>query len=414
MKIGNPPKFILRFFRWYCHPKMRDYIEGDLMEVYYRRVENLGKHKADIQFIIDVILLFRKGIIKPTEGNKNLNTYGMFKSYFTIGWRSLRKNTGYSYINVIGLTVGMAVTALIGLWIADEISYDTYHKNYSRIAEIYEHKIVNNGIAIVFSVPMPLPAVLKSTYNEDFKHVVRMWFESNHTLSIGEKKISRNGTFMDKDVLEMLSYEMLRGSWNSLNDQSSVVLSEPTAVALFGNTEPINQILRIDNLFDVKVTGVFKELPFNSRFRSLAFISNWDLWMSSNAWMKADENNWDSDIHTFVEIRPTTTFDLLTKKIRNIKFNNLPKEQSSNEKPQLFLHPMSRWHLYSEWKNGKEEGGRIQFVWLFAVIGVFVLLLACINFMNLSTAQSETRAREVGIRKSIGSARSQLIWQFFT
>ncbi len=212
----------------------------------------------------------------------------------------------------------------------------------------------------------------------------------------------------------MLSYDMLRGSWNSLNDPSSVVLSESTATALFGDLDPINQIMRIDNLLDVKVTGVFNELPFNSRFRSLAFISSWDLWVSSNAWMKADENNWDSDIHTFVEIQPTTTFDLLTNKIRNIKFDHLPKEQAANEKSQLFLHPMSRWHLHSEWKNGKEERGRIQFVWLFSVIGVFVLLLACINFMNLSTAQSEMRAKEVGIRKSIGSARWQLIFQFFT
>src|SRR5258708_24560481 len=308
----------------------------------------------------------------------------------------------------------MAVTALIGLWISDEISYDTYHKNYSQIAEVYEHKNVNNGIATVFSVPLPLPGVLKNSYKEDFKRVVRMWFESNHTLSIGEKKISRNGSFMDKEGLEMLSYDMLRGSRNSLNDPSSVVLSESTATALFGDLDPINQIMRIDNLLDVKVTGVFNELPFNSRFRSLAFISSWDLWVSSNAWMKADENNWDSDIHTFVEIQPTTTFDLLTNKIRNIKFDHLPKEQAANEKPQLFLHPMSRSHLHSEWKHGKDEGGRIQFVWLFAAIGVFVLLLACINFMNLSTAQSEMRAKEVGIRKSIGSGRWQLIFQFFT
>lgn len=411
---SSPPQWAIKFFRWYCHPKMQDYIEGDLLEVYERRCANLGKRKADVRFIADVIFLFRRGIIKPSEGYKNITTYGMLKNYFTIGWRSLRKNKGYAYINIAGLTVGMAVTTLIGLWMTDEISYDTYHKNYGRIAEIYEHKIANNSITTVFSVPMPLPTVLQTTYHEDFKHVVRMWFESNHTLSVGEKKISRNGTFMDKDGLEMLSYEMLRGSWSSLNDPSSIVLSESTALALFGDIDPINQIMRIDNLLDVKVTGVFKELPFNSRFRSLAFISSWDLWVSSNAWMKADENNWNSDIHTFVEIQPSTTFELLTNKIRNIKFDNLPKEQANNERPQLFLHPMSRWHLHSEWKNGKEQGGRIQFVWLFGVIGAFVLLLACINFMNLSTAHSETRAKEVGVRKSIGSARSQLIGQFFT
>src|SRR5579872_3179349 len=135
----------------------------------------------------------------------------MFKNYFAIGWRNLIKNKGYSYINIIGLTVGMTVTVLIGMWVADELSYDTYHKNYDRIAEVYEHKTVNNGVATVFSVPLPLPGVLKTNYSEDFRRVVKMWFESNHTLSIGEKKISRNGTVIDKEGLEMLSYEMLRG-----------------------------------------------------------------------------------------------------------------------------------------------------------------------------------------------------------
>src|SRR5258708_9358840 len=141
---ASPPQFVLKFFRWYCHPKMQDYIEGDLMEVYDRRVMNLGKRKADIRFIIDVILLFRPGIIKPARGYQNINTYAMFRNYFTIGWRSLRKNKGYSYINIIGLTVGMAVAALIGLWISDEISYDTYHKNYSWVGEVFDDKKFDN------------------------------------------------------------------------------------------------------------------------------------------------------------------------------------------------------------------------------------------------------------------------------
>jgi putative ABC transport system permease protein len=409
----KPPQIPLRFFRWFCHPKLRNHIEGDLMELYEERVKEFGKIKADIKFIIDVLLLFRQGIIKPTEGYKNLNTYGMYKSYFKIGWRSLLKNKGYSYINIVGLTMGMAVTLLIGIWVFDEVSFNHYHKNYNRIAEVYEHKITNNGIATVLSVPMPLASVLKSSYKEDFKKVVSMWFESNHILTLGEKKISRNGTFMSKGGLEMFSFEMTKGSWQSLDDPSSIVLSESTALALFGATDPINQLLRVDNLLDVKVTGVFKDLPFNSRFRSLEFISSWDLWVSSNAWMKADENNWNSDVLTFVEIESATSFDALTNKIKNIKYNNLPKEQAAKENPQLFLHPMGRWHLYSEWKDGKESGGRIQIVWLFGIIGSFVLILACINFMNLSTAQSEMRAKEVGIRKSIGSARTQLIGQFF-
>jgi len=415
----SPPQLPLRFFRWYCHPKLRNHIEGDLMELYEERVKEFGKRKADRKFIIDVLLLFRRGIIKPTEGYKNLNTYGMYKSYFKISWRGLVKNKGYSYINIVGLTVGMAVTLLIGMWVSDEMSFDRYYKNYDHIAQVYQHQTVSSEIKTNIAVPLPLAAELKSIYRNDFKHVVQMWWEGSHLLSIEEKKIPRNGVFMTKDGLEMFSFQMVKGSWKSLDDPSSIVLSESTAQVLFGDLDPIGQMLKIDNFMDVKVTGVFKENPSNSRFHSLQFISSWDLWMSANPWMREDENNWNSDainytdIITLVEIEHTTSFEAVSRKIENIKFNRLSHEQAIRENPKVFLQPMSRWHLHSQWKNGEESGGRIQFVWLFGIIGFFVLALACINFMNLSTAQSEMRAKEVGIRKSIGSVRSQLIGQFF-
>ena len=414
-----PPKLPLRFFRWFCHPKLLKYIEGDLMELYDERVKEKGKRKADVRFVIDVLLLFRPSIIKPADGYKNLNTYGMYKSYFKIGWRSLIKNKGYSYINIIGLSVGMAVTLLIGMWVFDEVSFNSYHQNFEHIAQVYQHQTISHEIKTNAAVPVPMSSELRTVYRNDFKHVVQMWWEGSHVLAIDEKKIPRNGTFMDKEGLEMFSFQMLQGSWKSLDDPSSIVLSESTAQALFGDQDPLNQLLKIDNKMDVKVTGIFKDVPANSRFHSLQFISSWSTWLSANPWLKDDENNWNSDdinfteAITFVEIEPTTSFEAVSKKIEKVKFNKLPREQATLENPLVFLQPMSRWHLHSEWKDGKENGGRIQFVWLFGIIGTFVLVLACINFMNLSTAQSEMRAKEVGIRKSIGSARAQLIGQFF-
>src|SRR6478736_9847387 len=136
VKSSIPPSIPLHFFRWFCHPKLRDHIEGDMMELYEERVKEIGKRKADLKFTIDVLLLFRKGIIKPTEGYKNLNTYGMYKSYFKIGWRNLIKNKGYSLINIGGLALGMAVAMIIGLWVFDELSFNKYHQNYSRIAQV--------------------------------------------------------------------------------------------------------------------------------------------------------------------------------------------------------------------------------------------------------------------------------------
>jgi putative ABC transport system permease protein len=339
----------------------------------------------------------------------------MITSFLTVAIRSITRSRGYSVINIAGLAVGMSVTMLIGMWVYDEVSFNQYHRHYERIGEVFQQQQVGTGeISTVLSGCGPLGAELKANYKDDFKHVIRMWWESNHILSIGDQKISQNGTFMDKDVLEMLTLKMIHGDWSALKDPASVVLSRSAAAALFGTTDPMDKMIRIDNTMDVKVTGVYDDIPDNSRFSALQFISTWDFFVAQNNWMKEEENNWTKSLTTFVELQPNISFENVSTKISGIKFNRLSREEALRQNPKLFVQPMSRWHLHSEWENGKEVRGRIQYVWLFAVIGAFVLLLACINFMNLSTAQSGKRAREVGIRKSIGSARAQLVWQFLT
>jgi ABC-type antimicrobial peptide transport system permease subunit len=302
---------------------------------------------------------------------------------------------------------------LIGIWVYGELSYNTSHEHYKDIAQVYQHQTVN-GEVITGVGPSPIGPELKAVYKNDFKHVVRSWWESEHILAIDDKKISSKGTFMDGEALEMFSFKMKKGSQSSLKEPFSIVISETTANALFAGDDPIDKLLKVDNNLYAKVTGVYESFPNNSRFHDLQFVSTWEFWIASNDWMKEGEVDWNGTFYTYVQIQPHTTFDVLSEKIGNIKANRMDKEQASKEQPQLFLYPMSRWHLYDEWKNGHEAGGRIQFVWFFSIIGVFVLILACINFMNLSTAQSEKRAKEVGVRKSIGSARLQLIYQFFT
>lgn len=410
----NPPKLALRFFRWYCHPKLLKYIEGDLMELYKERVGAKGKRRADWRFVLDVVLLFRPGIIRPAEGYQQVNQYGMVKSYFKIGWRTLIRNQGYSFINIVGLAVGLAVTMLIGMWITDEITFNRNHDNYDRIAQVYQHQTFNNQVVTRQEVPVPLAAELKTTYKNDFIHVVRVSWRVAHILSVEDRKLNQLGTFMDEEALELFSFKMRKGNHSSLHELSSIILSESAAKALFGDEDPINKVIHIDNMVEVKVTGVFEDFPDSSEFHDLKFVSSLENWTSHNDWMKADENNWNSNVLLFVEIQSGSTFEEVSARIKNIRAANINKEQAMQENPRLFLHPMSKWHLYSEWKNGVPAGGRIQFVWLFGIIGSFVLLLACINFMNLSTAQSERRAKEVGIRKSIGSQRAQLIYQFLS
>ena len=338
----------------------------------------------------------------------------MLINFFRVAIRNLQRNGGYASINISGLAVGMAVVILIGMWMLDELSFNTNHQNYDRIAQVYMNQTVNDQVKTIAECPMPTSQALKTTYGNYFERVVTVWWENNHVLQVGEKKIMQNGTFIEPEALEMFSYKMKLGSLASLQDRSSVVLSESAAKALFGDNNPLNQSIRIDNSIDVKVTGVFEQMPYNSRFHGTQFLGNWDMWVARNAWLEADTHQWSKTITTFVELQPGVSIEEVNRAIADLKKKNISAEEAGSENPELFLEPMARWHLYSTFKDGKSAGGRIQFVWLFGTIGAFVLILACINFMNLSTAQSEKRAKEVGIRKSIGSMRSQLIQQFLS
>src|SRR3989337_2004580 len=180
MKSHSPPKFFLRFFQWYCDPKVIDYIEGDLMEVYQVRLKTFGKRKADWKFIIDVLLLFRPGIIRPAEGHRNLNNYGMYKSYFKIGWRNLVKNKGYSLINIGGLATGMSVAILIGMWVYDELSFNKNFKNYDRLAQVMQNQTFNGVIETWSSQAMQLAPELRNTYGGNFEHVIMSSWTQNH------------------------------------------------------------------------------------------------------------------------------------------------------------------------------------------------------------------------------------------
>jgi putative ABC transport system permease protein len=338
----------------------------------------------------------------------------MLNNYFKIAWRNLIHNKGYSAINIGGLAVGMAVAILIGLWIWDELSFNKYHKNYDKIVRVMQHQNFNGETMTQVSNPYLLSAEIRNKFGSDFKYVVQSSWNNQHTLTYGDKKLLKSGSFFEPEVAEMLSLNIVKGSRNGLKEPYSILLSESVAKAYFGNEDPMNKTLKLDNSIDVKVTGVYEDLPFNTSFRELTFILPWELYIIREKWIKEMENPWGSNFtQTFAQLADNAGLEKTSAKIKDVKFNAV-KEKERRFKPAIFLHPMSKWHLYSDFKNGINTGGRIQYVWLFGIIGLFVLLLACINFMNLSTARSEKRAREVGVRKAIGSARWQLIMQFFS
>ncbi|RPD38079.1 ABC transporter permease [Chitinophaga barathri] len=338
----------------------------------------------------------------------------MIKNYLKIAWRNLLKNKMFSLINIAGLSIGMAVALLIGLWIWDEVTFSKQHDNYDRIVQVMQHQTFNNETGTQTAVPYLIGDKIREEYGSDFKYVVMSGWTYEHVLSYHGNSLLKSGNHFEPDFPEMLSLKMLKGTRAGLKDPNSILLSASTAKAIFGDGDPIDKILRLDDQSDVKVTGVYEDLPYNSAFRALEFIAPWQLYINNSPWIKEMENPWRSNFtQTYAQLADNADLATVSARIKDVRLRNVRAEQKVH-KPEVFLHPMSKWHLYSEWKAGKNTGGRIQFVWLFGIIGVFVLLLACINFMNLSTARSEKRAKEVGIRKAIGSVRGQLVAQFFS
>ncbi len=336
----------------------------------------------------------------------------MIINYLKVAWRNLVKNKMHSFINVAGLSVGMAVAMLIGFWIHDELSFDKYNPNYDHIARVEQHLEHNGDIATWDDVPYPLAAELRKEYGNDFRQVVLANVNQN-ILSVGEKNINSAGGFFEPAMTELLALKMVKGSSDGLKDPSSILLSVSQAKALFGETNPLNKVVKVDNKDVVKVTGVYEDLPLNSAFAQVSFMIPWQL-LYNSGWVKNIQDPWRPNaFEVYVQLADGADLATVSAKIRDVKLRMVNPRLAAH-KPQLFLHPMSKWHLYDEFRNGVNTGGRIQYVWMFGIIGLFVLLLACINFMNLSTARSEKRAKEVGIRKAVGSLRGQLIIQFFS
>jgi len=332
----------------------------------------------------------------------------MFRSLLTVAWRNLVRNKAYSSINILGLAVGMGVTMLIGLWVWDELSYNRNFQNYDRIVRVMENSTHGTHTDTWNSVPIPLSGLLRTAYDADFKRVSMASWNYDHFLAYGEKQIKEPGMYVQPDFLSIFSIRLLRGSAASLNEPYSMLLSVSAAKALFGDQDPVNKIVKVDNKSSLKVTGVYEDLPRNCEFNDTRILESWDGYVADNGWVKSSTTNWDNNsFQIYAQLQDGVRLTTVAAKVKGGL-----EGHDRKDKPQVVLHPMNKWRLFAEFKNGFNTGGTIQFVRMFGIIGVFVLLLACINFMNLSTARSERRAKEVGIRKAVGSRVRQLVGQF--
>lgn len=328
----------------------------------------------------------------------------MFKNYLKIAWRNLIRNKSFSLLNITGLAIGLAVTALILIWINFEVGFDRFHEKADRLYQVNNQYPVDGEIWTWNSTPKIMAPVIKKDYPE-VEAVSRYFYETPFLFSIGDKRIKSTGTIVDPDFLKLFSFPLLEGSLETVfEDVNSVVITQEFAKKLFGNESPIGKIVKVDNVDSFKVTGVLKNLPKNTEF-SFEFLMPWK-YLEQRGW--SDENWGNNSIATYVLLKEGTDYAAFSKKIKNLR------ERYDKESPEMetLLYPYSRTWLYSEFENGKETGGRIDVIRMFGFIAFIILLIACINFMNLSTARSEKRAKEVGIRKVIGAEKKALVFQF--
>jgi len=328
----------------------------------------------------------------------------MLKNFFKVAFRNLWKNRGFTLINITGLAIGMASAMLLLLWIYDEVSYDQFHEKRERIYEAWNRAEFSGEMHCWNTTPK----ILARTLEHDFPEVekaVRVNWPSNLLFTVGEKRIMVQGNMVDSSFLDMFSFPMISGNpHTALNDMHSVIVTEKLSGKLFGNENPIGKLVKIDNKETFRVTGLIKDPPGNTRFQ-FEYLLPW----SYLHHIGEDDQNWgNNSTRTYVLLKPNASLASVQSKLKTLK----GKYEKDEEKWEMFLYPMKKWRLYSRFNGAVEDGGRIEFVKLSSIIAVFILLIASINFMNLNTARSEKRAKEVGIRKVVGARKSGLISQF--
>ena len=327
----------------------------------------------------------------------------MFRNYFKTTFRNLWKNKGYSFLNIFGLAIGIACAALIFLWVEDELNYNDYFSNQEYLYKIKDSQTYDGTTFTFDATPGPLAAGIKNEI-PGIKNTARTTWGNQSLFTLNDKSIYEAGMYVDSSFLSMFQLKFIHGNPSTAFQQLySVVISEKMANKFFGSTNVLGKSLRMDNKQNYLVSGVIQDLPENVSFK-FDWLAPFKIFEDQNSWLQQWGNN---GIVTYVETDPSANIPVVNKKLYNYLDT---KGHDFNAK--FSIYPMNRWRMYDNWKNGKEVEGRIKYVHLFSLIAWIILIIACINFMNLSTARSEQRAREVGVRKVLGAGKAKLITQF--
>lgn len=403
----QPPEFFMRFFRWFCDPDLAEDIEGDLTEM-FRREAASNVRAARLQFSLNVLKLFRPGIIKKIGRQPSYNSPSpMFKNYFVTSVRSLMRSPGFSVINILGLAVGLAIFGLIGFYVYHEFSFDRYHKNADRIVRVVENLRTENELLFQSTSAPPMgPRFLK-----ELPEVEKYTRFQNWNL-LGQRNgnsfYESDSYIADSTVFDVFSFKLLKGDKRTaLVEPFSIVLTQTMAKRYFGDEDPLGQMLKMD-YDNFKVTGVMEDVPENSHFRFSNLIS-FSTWSRNNK--DTEDNCWFCNgFHTYLLLRDEQSKDALRAKMKNFIDKNVEKggmyyeDLPTQDLTSIYMAPQRSW------ENGSR--GNINNMYILSIIAVFILLIACFNYINLATARASRRLKEVGLRKSLGAMRRMLVAQF--
>ena len=401
----NPPKLPWLFLKWFCKQEYLSDVEGDLLQYYNRRVKAHGSRKAGWMFTRDVLLLFRPGIIRPINESQKLRIMDLLLHSFKVSFRNFKKYRSSFLINLLGLSSGLACVLLIFLWVQDELSVDQFHTNGDRLYQLLENVDQSGGILTRTTTAGPTSPGLMEDFPEIERAVSTTW-NSNSALFIEDKSVTANGFYAHDGFFEIFSWEILNGNPDQLlKDPNNIVLSEKVAKSLFGDENPVGKTIEFAGEESFKVTGVFKDLPKTSTIQ-FEYVMPFTKFWNKNEW---SQNWYTTAFSTYILFKEGTDVEAFNKKAYD--YIREKTEGNANHRSP-FATLFGDRYLNGKYENGIIAGGRIEYVQLFSAIALFILLIACINFMNLSTARASRRLKEIGVKKTIGAKRRSLIIQF--
>ncbi|WP_420320387.1 ABC transporter permease [Flagellimonas sp.] len=405
----NPPKWILSFFHWFCHPDYLEDLEGDLRERFGTRVKEHGVSNARWLFILDVLRLFRPGLIRSFPGTLNMFDYDMFRNHLKIGFRNLLKHRVFTLINIGGMTVGMTCFILIALYIQYELSYDQHHEKVDRIYRVSQIQKGNDfrGTDRFALAPMPLAPALKEHFPEVEAATTIATYSA--LFSFEGKTFYERGLFTDEHLFDVFTFSIKEGMVKeTLQDPNAVILTESLAKKYFGEGSPMGKTLHFENDRPLTVRGVIADIPKNQHF-GFDYITSFQ----NLPWYQNDLGHWGSNNYwAYIVLPEGYDHKELEAKFGVLDTYTEPEYKGSPIELSFFLQPLKDIHLRSHVNFEIGANGDIRYIYFAASIALVILLLASINYMNLASARSAGRSKEMGMRKVLGAKRTQLVNQF--